>query len=298
MKGFLLIVFACFLWSIDVLIRYPLMGRGISPTVIVFYEHLFVTLIFIPFAVKYYKRIQNLTFIHLLCFIIIGAWGSGIGNLFFSKAMSISNPSAVILIQKLQLIVAVVLSYVVLKEKIRKEFLLWGTFAMIGAFLVSYHDLQPFFDKGLDIFSQDQFLGYLYALIAVSGWGTAIVFAKKLSICGYNEKEIVAGRYFWGLIAMIPFIKMETSVFLPTISLATSLNISFLVFGFALSGMYFYYLGLSCVKARVAAVAELFFPLLAVSVSWIFLDKPLSGIQIAGGVILVICSLMIQLKRY
>ncbi len=297
-KGFLFILLACLLWSIDVLIRYPLIASGVSPAIIVFYEHLFVTLLFIPFAIKHYKRIQSLPLSHLFCFIIVGAWGSGIGNLFFSKAIGIANPSAIILISKLQLIIAVSLSYLVLKEKIRKEFLLWSSLAMLGAFLVSYHELKPFLEEGFAIFSQDQVWGYLYALIAVGGWGTAIVFAKKLSLCGYTEKEIIAGRFFWGLIAMIPFIKIETLTFLPSITVNTGSRIALLVFGFALSGMYFYYLGLSLVKARIGAVAELFFPLLAVSVSWIFLGKPLSGIQITGGIILVVCSLMIQLKRY
>ena len=61
--------------------------------------------------------------------------------------------------------------------------------------------------------------------------------------------------------------------------------------------MYFYYKGLKTVKARTGAVAELFFPFFAVGVSWVFLGKALMGLQILGGVLLIISSFMIQRKK-
>ena len=300
MGGFFFIVLACLLWALDTLIRYPLLEEGIDPIQIVFYEHLFLTLVFVPFIVTSYKRFWSLSIGDAAYFIIVGAGGSAMSNLFFTKAIFSANPSAVILLQKLQLIVAVVLSYLVLKEKIHKKFLFWGSVSMLGAFLISYQDIKPIFDLDslADIFSRDQIRGYCYALVSIIAWGSATVFGKKLSLCGYNEKEIMAGRFFCGFAFMVPFMVNENFSSLAALPTTAYPKIALMVLGLGLPGVYCYYRGLKVVKARVGAIAELFFPFFAVGASWFFLDNPLSGVQIVGGCILIIGSLMIQWKRY
>jgi len=64
------------------------------------------------------------------------------------------------------------------------------------------------------------------------------------------------------------------------------------------AGMYFYYQGLKRISAKTAAIAEMFFPFFAIVLNWIFLGKELSEIQLFGGMLLIIGSLIIQLKKY
>ena len=47
----------------------------------------------------------------------------------------------------------------------------------------------------------------------------------------------------------------------------------------------------------MATLAELFFPLCAVVINWLFLNTELDWVQIVGGVILVLGSTVIQLKE-
>jgi drug/metabolite transporter (DMT)-like permease len=62
--------------------------------------------------------------------------------------------------------------------------------------------------------------------------------------------------------------------------------------------MWLYYQGLKRLSARTTAIGEMFFPLFAVLVNWFFLGKQLNDWQLLGGGILVIGSLIIQIKKY
>ena len=73
--------------------------------------------------------------------------------------------------------------------------------------------------------------------------------------------------------------------------------ISLMVFVSGLLAMYLYYNGLKKMSARACSLTELFFPFFAVIVNWIYLDATLSVYQIAGGLILILGSVVIQMKR-
>jgi drug/metabolite transporter (DMT)-like permease len=62
--------------------------------------------------------------------------------------------------------------------------------------------------------------------------------------------------------------------------------------------MWLYYQGLKRLSAKTTAIAEMFFPFFAVIVNWVFLGKQLTEWQLIGGAILIMGSLVIQLKKY
>src|SRR4051812_13084396 len=101
MAGTLLVIFACLLWGVDTLIRYPLVESGISPVTIVFYEHLLLTLIFTSWLIPAFKRIGELNVADIFSFLVIGALGSAVGTVAFTESFHYLNPSLVILLQKL-----------------------------------------------------------------------------------------------------------------------------------------------------------------------------------------------------
>ena len=297
MIGFLFIVLACFCWAIDVLIRYPLTA-GVDPIKIVFYEHLFLTLAVLPFVLKSWKRIFSVNIGDMICFIIVGAFGSAMGNIFITKAFAVadSNPSSILLLQKLQVIFAVCVARIFLGESIKRGFLFWGGVAITGATLISFPDLRPLFEG--HAFSYDQLESSLYAIMAAASWGGATSFGKKLALRGHSEKEIMFGRFFWGLVATIPFVLVLPQGFLPLLSLKIYINILLMISIAGILGVYFYYRGLKSVAVRIGAIAELFFPFFSVGMSWIFLGKELVLIQIIGGLLLIGSSFVIQWKKY
>lgn len=294
MKGFLFIIAACLLWAVDTLIRYPLLFSGPSAQRIVFTEHLLLVLFLVPFAWKSRAVFWRAQVSHLFWFFIIGGVGSAYATLAFTQAFSLINPSLVILLQKLQPIVVISLAHYLLGERIRLSFLFWALLALFGAFLVSSPDILPGLTN-ITLISQNALVGYGLTLFAVVAWGSSTVFGKKLSTVGYDETQIMFGRFFTGFLALIPMffvIGIELDF-----DLVINSKILAMVVISGLAGMWLYYMGLKRVSARVSALAEMFFPLCAVAINWIFLGKGLEPIQIMGAALLIISSTMIQLLK-
>ena len=200
MKGFLLVVAACFFWAVDTLIRYPLLERGIHPVTIVFYEHLFLCLCLVPLVVKSWRKIWHLNLGHMVSFVIIGAGGSGLANIFFTKALSLANPSAVMLLQKLQIVFSVLAARLILGESLKRGFLFWCALTTLGTLLVSYPELGPPL-REIPLFSLvsvPAVVGYACAVLAALCWGLGASFGRKLGLSGYTETRNYVREVFLG----------------------------------------------------------------------------------------------------
>jgi drug/metabolite transporter (DMT)-like permease len=296
---FLYIALGTFMWSLDTLIRYPLLG-SVRPDTMVFIEHGFLVIYFLPLLLINKFNFKKLNKSAILGFVIIGMLGSAASTLAFTKAFSLINPSLVILLQKLQPLVVILLSAVLLKEKISKNFFVFGGLAFVGAFLISYPDIAPLLNYSFsDLLNLQQglVLGYALTLFAVVGWGASTVFGKKLSSSGFSEYDIMSGRFIFGFIFLLLFCLQAKSLPTGQITIEQYLKILLMVFISGLLGMYFYYKGLKQITAHMGSIAELFFPFSAVTINWIFLGKALQPIQIAGALVLISASLMLQRSR-
>jgi drug/metabolite transporter (DMT)-like permease len=297
--AFLFIVIGTFMWSLDTLIRYPLLSE-LRPDTMVFIEHAFLTLYFVPFIFfkKFdFTKIQRKDW---FSFFFIGVIGSAASTLAFTKAFSLINPSLVILLQKLQPLVVITASTFILKEKISKNFLIYAFFALAGALLISVPDLLALKSlKISDLVSSNSniTLGYALTIFAVLGWGFSTVFGKKLALDNWSESEIMAGRFIFGFVFLSAYCFQFDSLPSSDLTPAIYLKVLAMVFVSGLLGMYLYYRGLKQISAQMGSIAEMFFPLSAVIINWIFLGKQLSSIQIAGGVILILSSILIQRTR-
>jgi drug/metabolite transporter (DMT)-like permease len=289
--GFLFIVLGTLMWSLDTLIRYPLLA-SVQTSTLVFTEHAVLVAIFGAImlikkkSLSGFKKKLNATSIS--AFIIIGVIGSAISTLAFTKAFYLINPSLVILLQKLQPVVVIFLSSYFLKENIKKSFYFYFVLALTGVLLISYPDL-----ASLDTSNAAGF-GYLLTLLAVVGWGASTVFGKKLSLMSFNENEILLGRFGLGFLFLIVFCLSNNTMPSSQLSSDVYLKILGMVLISGLLGMSLYYRGLKLVPAHIGSIAELFFPLSAVVINWIFLGKDLQPVQIAGACILTAASVAIQ----
>ncbi|WP_408099140.1 DMT family transporter [Peredibacter sp. HCB2-198] len=300
MAGTFLVIVACLFWGMDTLIRYPLVERGIHPVTIVFYEHVVLVTIFSLGLIPSIRRIGELKLADIFSFFIIGGIGSAIATVAFTESFQYLNPSLVILLQKLQPIVAIILAALVLKEEIQKQFVIWAGVCLVGGLLVSSPDIERFYHLMVNNFgavtSDVALKGYGLVAISIVGWGATTVFGKRLSMVGFEPKSIMAGRFLSGLLILIPFVQWDRSMILPNGEDYLRILIMVIISG-ALA-MWFYYQGLKRLSAKTTAIAEMFFPFFAIVVNWIFLGKQLSELQLVGGGILIFGSLVIQLKKY
>lgn len=300
MSGILLVILACVLWGMDTLIRYPLVDRNIDPITIVFYEHLILTLIFSLGLIKSFRNLLDMKLADFLSFVIIGGIGSGIATVAFTESFLYLNPSLVILLQKLQPVVAILLASIILKEQVEKRFLFWAGVCLMGGLLVSSPDIERLYDlmaHDFDTATSDFAIkGYGLVAISIIGWGSTTVFGKRLTMSGFETRQIMGGRFLMGLMVLIPFVNWNRSLILP--QGMDYLRILLMVIISGALAMWFYYRGLKLIPAKTAAIAEMFFPFFAIIANWIFLDKQLTIIQLVGGGILILGSIVIQLKKY
>ncbi|MFZ4714148.1 MAG: DMT family transporter [Bacteriovoracaceae bacterium] len=293
MLGIVYIILACFLWGTDALFRYPLVWGGISAVKLVFYEHLILTMIFIPFFFKHRERFYKTTVAEIFYFFIVGGIGSALATVSFTQAFALLNPSQVILFQKFQPVIAIFLARFVLGESLSGKFIFWAIFCLAGAFMISYPDLGKIGEE--DFFSKNTFMGYFWVAISVLGWGAATVFGKKLSDT-YTNTEVMCGRFLMAFVCLLPFIISIHQELNLTFTVAWKILVMVLLSG--LLAMYFYYKGLGKISAKTCALTELFFPFSAVIVNWIFLGQSLTEIQLIGGGLLLLGSSIIQLNHY
>lgn len=298
MSGLFFIILACALWAADTLIRYPLLGQGLSAYQIVLAEHLILVTLFAPLLFKARAVFWSLRVSDLFSFIVIGGLGSALATLAFTQAFVLVNPSLVILLQKLQPLVAILLARSLLKESLHRGFWPWALVCLTGGVLVSWPDLMGLakLSWGAKLLSERYLLGYGLTLVAVVSWGSSTVFGKKLVAKGLSEQEVMGGRFVFGLAFLLPFLGSYENQL--NFELETWGKIALMVLLSGWLGMFFYYKGLTRISAKVCALAEMFFPLCAVSINWVFLDARLTTVQIIGAALLLLGPTVIQLKRY
>lgn len=310
MTGITLIFTACLLWALDTLIRYPLLFSGLSSWSIVWLEHLILVAVMIYWIMPM-VRTGRLLQGNLTGFLVIGGLGSALGTVAFTQAFALINPSVVILIQKLQPLIAISLASLMLGERINRRFIVWLSVCLFGSLLIAAGDLLPALNADAWIAGDtwQLMLGYGCTLLAVLGWGAATVYGKKLSLKGLTTTELMSGRFLVGFLILTPFVMMLSSPselisshstlnFLGNdVSAAVPIWILIMVLVSGLGGMSVYYLGMRRIPARVCAVAEMFFPIAAVLINWIFLGKTLTPLQLVGASILLAGSVMVALSQ-
>jgi drug/metabolite transporter (DMT)-like permease len=281
---------------------YPLSfgGNGNKSTSYRFYEHLILSLIFSVHLFSKIKLIGELKLADVFSFFIIGSLGSAIGTVAFTESFKYLNPSLVILLQKLQPLIAILLAAIILKEEIQKKFLVWAGISLLGGLLVSSPDIERFYyliiQDSNAVSSEFALKGYGLVGISIICWGATTVFGKRLTLVGFDSKSIMAGRFLIGFITLFPFIEWNKSLLLPRGE--DYLKILIMVSISGLLAMWLYYQGLKKVSAKSAAVAEMFFPFFAILLNWMVLGKHLSQLQLVGGGLLILGSIIIQLKKY
>ncbi|MGP4120618.1 DMT family transporter [Psychrobacter aquimaris] len=298
MAGTFFIMIACFTWALDTLIRYPLLGAGYSTLQIVLIEHLTLVLFVSPMLWRYRHVYRHMSISGFSSLFFIGGIGSAIGTLAFTEAFHYLNPTVVILLQKLQPIVAILLAYWLLKERIEGRFLQWAAVILLGSFVMMWPDLRTLGNAQWH-YSSDMislFKGYGYTLIAVIAWGAATVCGKYLSHQNIPANAIMSGRFVAGLLVLVPMALVQSD----GLSLMTPVDLSLVAVMALLSGfigMWFYYQGLKTIPAQLATLAELSFPVFAAVINWVFLDMGLTGYQIIGGLMLILGNIGLRMKQ-
>jgi drug/metabolite transporter (DMT)-like permease len=277
--GAYFVFLAALLWACDAPFR-VYVGENLPTSIIVLVEHFIGLLIVAPFLWQYRATFKKLTMRQWMAALLIGIGGSAVALMLFTQAFTYMNPSIVIVLQKLQPLIAITLAITLLNERTTKQFWLWSLVMIVGAYLITFPGLKPELYQG-EVFNP-HVIGMSLALGAALLWGLATVMGRYM-LNELNFKALTGLRFSIGFLFLLIWNISRGS--LSSLSLVTGIDVLFLVIISLISGvgaLFIYYYGLQRTKASVATLAELGFPVGAVIVNYFFLDATLSIVQLIG----------------
>jgi drug/metabolite transporter (DMT)-like permease len=282
------VILGAVLWGIDGIVLRPSLYHLPVPLV-VFVESGLITLLLSPMFWRQRHQIRLLKRKDWLAFLAVAVFGGVIGTMSITKALfyvNFVNLSIVVLIQKLQPVVAIILAAVLLKERPQRAFYFWAFCAILGAYVMTFGNHLPVWDA-----SNKMLEAVLFALLAVVGFAASTVFSKRalrhtsFTLATYLRFSLTAAAMLLvvlatGNLTKFGAIQPENWLVFFTIAIMTG--------GPAI---FFYYYGLKRITASVATICELAFPLTAVVLEYWLRGNILSWVQ-WGGVVLLVYSII------
>jgi drug/metabolite transporter (DMT)-like permease len=261
-------------------LRVPLLEVA-SPSQIVLLEHLVLLLYSVPAVVLGWRFFRGLGMAQWISLLVIGWGGSALATLLFTKAFAVGNPTVVILLQKTQPLFAIVLAAVLLRERLGWAY--WPCFAvaMIGAYLISFGNLDAFAALG-----SAELLAAALALGAALLWGSSTVLGR-LVLKDMPFHALTGARLLLAAPLLVVIVVIQDAVGgLGSAFASEPGRVILLALIPGLLGLLLYYRGLTGTRASYATLAELAFPATAVVLNWTFLGVGVSANQVLGFVLL------------
>lgn len=292
-KGTIAISFSAILWGFDGVVLTPsLFNLEVSYVVLVL--HLLPFLVMNIFLFKQYKQLKVFVRQDYITIALVALFGGSIGTMAIVKALFLvdfQQLSVVVLLQKLQPIFAIILAWILLKEKIRKQFALWASIAVISSYFLTFGFNLPNFSG-----NSNTTYAAMYAILAAFSFGSSTVFSKKI-LMNHNFVTATFFRYMFTSIFMLIYVIIIGSYteFFKT----THINwIYFAIIGLTTgSGAIFvFYYGLRRVRAIVATMSELLFPISAIIFDYLINDSILTPIQFISAAVMVFALIRLNTK--
>jgi len=282
--GAVLIGISATFWGFDGIVLTPQL-YNLPVAFVVFILHLVPFVIMNFFLYKRYALLKTLDNTELFSLMMVALFGGSIGTLAIVKALFLVNFQAltiVVLLQKLQPVFAISLAALFLKEKLRRNFLIWAIVALIAGYFLTF---------GFDLprFQQDKNTIYasLLAVLAAFSFGSSTVFSKKV----LGKLDFITATFFrYGFTATLMFFVVLSMGLLGTFSKVTPQNWMIIGIIAATTGsgaIFLYYYGLKNVKAIIATIMELFFPMSAILFDYFINDHVLSPVQWISAAIMI-----------
>ncbi|WP_432205169.1 DMT family transporter [Cetobacterium somerae] len=273
------------MWGFDGIVLTPRLYQLNVPYV-VFVLHLLPLIgMTILFGRTELKNIKNLSKEDLFFYFLIALFGGTLGTLSIVKALFLVNfnhLTVVTLLQKLQPVFAIILARILLGERVGKNFIFWAVAALMSGYLLTFQLTLPHFDAGDNVG-----LASLYAILAAFSFGSSTVFGKKILAHSTFRTALYTRYLFTSIITgLIVIANGNLGWFLKT---TPHQWIIFIIIGLTTGSgaVLLYYIGLRYIRANIATMCELCFPVSSIVFDYIFNGKILSNIQfLSAGMLL------------
>lgn len=290
-KGTIAISISAILWGFDGVVLTPSLFN-LEVGYVVFILHFIPFLLMNIFLFKQYKHLKTFVRQDYIGFTLVALFGGALGTMAIVKALFLidfQQLSVVVLLQKLQPIFAIILAAILLKEKIKKNFIIWAGLAIVASYFLTFGFSLPNIEG-----NEQTTYAALFALLAAFSFGSSTVFSKKVLI---NHNFITATFFRYGFTTLFMLIYVVIFGQYMELRETTTTNwIYFLIIGISTGSgaIFIYYYGLRRVKAIVATISELLFPISAIFFDYLVNDSVLSPVQLVSAAAMVFA--IIKLK--
>ncbi len=282
--GAIAVSISAILWGFDGIVLTPRL-YNLDVGFVVFLLHVIPFVLMNAFLYRQYKYIKIFSKWDYVILILIALLGGTIGTLSIVKALFLVNfqeLTIVVLLQKLQPVFAIALAAIFLKEKLGKNYLVWASLAIVAGYFLTFGQKSPNLDTGANTV-----YAALYALLAAFSFGSSTVLSKKIL---HKYSFHTATFYRYGFTTLIMLVVIAVAGYFNQFRQVTQTNwIIFIIIAVTTGSgaIFLYYYGLKKVRAIIATICELFFPLSAIILDYIFNDQKLTIIQWISAAIMI-----------
>lgn len=281
-----LVCIAATMWGFDGIVLTPRLYK-LNVMYVVFMLHMLPLIgMTILFGKEEIKNIKNMSLETKGYYFLIALFGGVLGTLSIVKALFLVNfnhLTVVTLLQKLQPVFAIVLATIILKEKIGKNFFFWAVLALISGYLLTFQFSLPHFKVGDNVGE-----ACLYAMLAAFSFGSSTVFGKKILFSSSFRTALYTRYLFTASILGVMVIATGNIKYI--LETTPYQWLIFVIIGLTTGSgaILLYYRGLRYIKANIATMCELCFPVSSVIFDYIFNHRVLTPIQFASAAILLL----------
>src|SRR5213593_2037912 len=124
------------LWGTESAWRIPL-NELFDAKVIVFWEHVFILIMFLPILISRVKEIPKVNARTWGYMLFSGFAGSAVGTIFFTLALKYGNPTVVNVILNIQPVISTLGAFVIFGDRLAPRFFLYAIIAIVAGIFLS-----------------------------------------------------------------------------------------------------------------------------------------------------------------
>ena len=292
--GAMAICVAATLWGLDGVVLTPRLYT-LDIGLVVFIFHALPFLIMNIFMFREYRHLKNFTKEDVLIFFLLSLLGGAVGTLAIVKALFLVNFKAltiVVLLQKLQPVFAITLAALLLGEKLKRNFILWSALAITAGYFLTFGLRLPDFET-----HSQTALAAGFSLLAAFAFGSSTVLSKKV-LRKFSFFTATFYRYAFTSVIMLLFV-LSTGVFKHIPEITGIQWTIFTVIGITTGSgaIFLYYFGLTRIRAMLATICELCFPVSAIFFDYFINHRVLSPVQWVSAAVLIFAILKLSLQK-
>ncbi len=191
--------------------------------------------------------------------------------------------SVVVLLQQLQPIWAILTAWLLLKEKINKDFLLWALVALGAAYCITFPNLRVNLATGAGTA-----IAGLLAIGAGFMWGSSTAISKVV-LNRVSSLTTTALRFYLApIFAFLLIFSLGQTHQLFAITPTQLITLLFITFSTGALALAIYNYGLKRIPARITSVLELTWPASSIFIGYFLFHQTLTWTQIGGVVVLLV----------